>query len=463
MAISAAGIGSGLDVNGIVSQLMAAEQRPLDLLKTQEQSFRSRLSSYGSLKSALSALETAMKGLAGSTTGFSAQSVSVSKDATLSASATGNAAAGTYAIEVSQLAQQQKLTSAGVADLTTELGSGTLQIAVGPEESITIAPASHSLQGIRDAINASKAGVTATIVNDGSANGHRLVLTANQSGAANTIRISASDPSLVQFNYDPASPVTYDAANPPSGISQLQAARDAKLTVDGLAITKPSNQISDAIQGISLKLTDLTSGTPVTVTVARDAATIKTSVASFVKAYNALNQTVSTMTAYNADTKVAGSLQGDSGANAVLAQMRGVLGKAADGAGKLRTLSDIGVSFQKDGSLAVDDKKLQTAIDKNFDSIGALFTATDGFATRLAALAGEMLGEKGLIKARTEGINDSIKSITKREEAVQTRLTAMEARYRKQFSALDAALASMQNTSNYLTQQLAALSANTNQ
>jgi flagellar hook-associated protein 2 len=460
MAINAA----ALDVNGIVSQLMAAEQRPLNLLKSQEQSFRSRLSSYGSLKSAVSSLESAMKSLAGSTTGFSANTVSVSNTAIASASVTGKAAAGSYAITVTQLAQQQKLTSVGVADPAASLGSGSLRIAVGPELEVTVTPTENSLLGLRDAINASKAGVTATVVNDGSANGHRLVLTANQSGAANTIRITASDgsdPGLTQFNYDPASPVVYDAANPSTGMSQLQAARDAKLTVDGLAVTKPSNQISDAIQGISLKLTELTKDTPVTLTVGRDAATVKASVASFVKAYNALNQTVSGLTAYNANTKSAGALQGDSAANAILTRMRGELSKAAEGAGTLRTLSDIGVSIQKDGSLKVDDAKLQTAIDKNFDSIGALFTATDGYATRLAALAGEMLADKGVISARTAGLDESIKNITKREEAVQTRLDSLEARYRKQFSALDVALSSMQNTSNYLTQQLAALSANT--
>lgn len=463
MAISAGGIGSGLDVNSIVSQLMLAEQRPLNLLQSQEQSFRSRLSAYGTLKSAVSSLETAMKSLAGSTTGFSSHTVSSSNSTILGASSTGKVAAGTYTIQVTQLAQQQKLTSAGVADPAASLGSGSLRLAVGPELDIEVTPKEHSLLGIRDAINAAKAGVTATVVNDGSANGNRLVLTANQTGAANTIRLTANDPSLAQFNYDPANPVAYDAANPPAGMSQLQEARDAKLTVDGLAVTKPSNQVGDAIQGVSLKLNELTKDTPVTVTVARDAGTIKNSVASFVKAYNALNQSVSSLTAYNPNSKAAGALQGDSAANAILTRMRAELTKAVEGAGALRTLSDIGVAIQKDGSLKVDDAKLQTAIDKNFDSIATLFTAEDGYATRLAAMAGDIVADKGVIDSRTEGLDESLKHIAKRKDDMSVRLEAIEERYRKQFGALDAALASMQNTSAYLTQQLAALSANNQQ
>jgi flagellar hook-associated protein 2 len=456
MAISAAGIGSGLDINGIVSQLMVAESKPLELLKSQEKQFDAKLSAYGSLKSAISTFQTAMKDLTGST-GFSAQTVAVSNAEVLSSTADGTAAAGVFSVQVNQLAQQQKLTSAGIADASVPLGSGSLNIKVGDNAEISVTPSDYSLQGIRDAINASDAGVTATIVNDGTANGNHLVITSKDSGAANTIKITATDASLSQFDYDPASPVLYDANTPPAGMSQLQAAQDASLTIDGIPITKTSNTITDAIQGVTLNLTQVTDGNPITISVGQDAETVKTSVDNFVKAYNELKQTISKMTAYDPTSKTGGPLVGDSGARSVLNQIRGALTQAVSGAGNLSLLSDIGVAFQKDGTLSLDDSKLQKAIQSNFQDITDLFTSTDGFATKLNGLATQLLDDEGLIASRTDGLNTSIQNIKKREDNLQTRLEAIEQRYRAQFIALDTALSSMQNTSAYLTQQLSAL------
>lgn len=457
MAISAAGIGSGLDINGLVSQLMVAESKPLDILKAQERQFDTKLSAYGSLKSAISTFQTAMKDLAGSTGGFSAQTVTATHSEILSSTADGTAAAGVFSIEITQLARQQKLTSAGIADATVPLGSGSLNIQVGVNAAISVTPTDYSLQGIRDAINASDAGVTATIVNDGTANGNHLVITSKDSGAANTIKITATDASLSQFDYDPAFPVVYDANTPQAGMSQLQAAQDASLTVDGIPIVKPSNTITDAIQGVTLNLAQVTGGTPVTITVGQDSETVKTSVDNFVKAYNDLRQTISKMTAYDPTSKTGGPLVGDAGARSVLNQIRGVLTQSVSGAGTLSLLSDIGVSFQKDGTLALENSKLQKAINGNFQDVAKLFTSPEGFAAKLNTLATDLLDDEGLIASRTDGLNTSIKNIKKREDSMQARLDAVEQRYRAQFTALDTALSNMQSTSAYLTQQLSAL------
>ncbi|WP_026223852.1 flagellar filament capping protein FliD [Methylosarcina fibrata] len=456
MTISAAGIGSGLDINGLVSQLMMAESKPLDLLKAQEKQFNTKLSAYGTLKSAISTFQTAMRTLTGSN-GLSAQTVTSSNAGVLSATANGTAAAGFFTIEVTQLAQRQKLTSAGVADATASLGSGSLNIKVGANAEVVVTPTDYSLQGIRDAINESDAGITATIINDGTANGNHLVITSKDSGAANTVKITATDASLSQFDYDPASPVLYDANTPPAGMSQLQAAQDANLTVDGIPITKPSNTITDAIQGVSLNLTQVSGGTPVTITVGQDTETVKTSIDNFVKAFNDLKQTISNMTAYDPTTKTGGPLVGDAGARSVLNQIRGVLTGSVADAGSLSLLSDIGVSFQKDGTLSLDNSKLQKAIDGNFPDVAKLFTSTNGFATQLNSLTGDMLATDGLITSRTDGLNNSIQNLKKREDNMQARLDSIEERYRAQFIALDQALSSMQNTSAYLTQQLSAL------
>ena len=460
MAISSPGVGSGLDINGIVSKLMQVESQPLDNLKTQQASFNATLSGYGTLKSSVSSFQTALQGLSSSS--FGAQKATVSDASILSASADNTATPGVYAVQVTQLAQQQKLTSAGFASTTTSLGSGALT--VGGNSPVTITPNSYTLQGIRDALNATNTGVNATIVNDGSANGYRLVITAKDSGASNQISITASDPSLSQFNNDPANQAVFDPANPnaQAGMSQLQAAADAKLTIDGIAVTKASNTITDAIQGVTLNLVKINTGNTVNVAVARDSDTIKASVANFVKAFNDLNKTVRAMTAYDPTTKVGGALQGDSGALSVLSQVRGVLIKAVTGTTTLTSLTDIGVSFQRDGTLAVDNTKLQKAVDNNFDDISKLFSSSTGYATQLTALTTTMLGDDGLLTTRTNGLNASIKNIISRQDSMQARLDQIEANYRAQFTRLDVTIASMQNTSSFLTQQLAGLAANTN-
>lgn len=194
-----------------------------------------------------------------------------------------------------------------------------------------------------------------------------------------------------------------------------------------------------------------------TITVGQDTGTVKTSIDNFVKAFNDLKQTIGKLTAYDPTTKIGGPLVGDAGARSVLNQIRGVLTESITGAGSLSLLSDIGVSFQKDGTLALDNSKLQKAIDENFEDVAKLFTSTEGFATQLNSLAGDMLATDGLIASRTDGLNNSIQNIKKREDSMQARLDSIEERYRAQFIALDQALSSMQSTSAYLTQQLSAL------
>jgi flagellar hook-associated protein 2 len=222
--VSAPGIGSGLDVNGIVSQLMAAERQPLVLLNKQEQAYNQKLSAFGQVRSALASFQTALKDLA-SGSKFQALGATSSNTQVLSASASGKATPASYQIEVQQLAQQHKLASSGYATSDDVVGSGTLTIQFGSydsdsntftanadkaAQSITIDPANQTLAGIRDAINAANAGVTATIVNDGSAAGNRLVLTSADSGAANSLKISVADDDGNDLNDSGLSALAYD-------------------------------------------------------------------------------------------------------------------------------------------------------------------------------------------------------------------------------------------------------------
>ena len=407
MGITAPGTGSNLDVNGIVAQLMAVERRPLALLQQREADYQSKLSAFGTLKGALSAFQTAMQGFADPAK-FKAVTAEAADKSILTATSTGGgkATAGSYAVEVQDLAQQQKIRSEGFATPLSVVGSGTLTIQYGDydagtntfalnnakaAQTVAIAPGNNTLAGVRDAINAANIGVSATIINDGTSN--KLVLTSKDSGEANSLKITVADADgtnsdttgLSQLAYDPSS-----GAGAGRNMTQVQAAQDAKLRIDGIDIVKPSNTITDAIEGLTLNLVKTNAGSPTTLTVGRDAAGVKETVEAFVKAYNTLNQALSNLSGYNAATKKGGILQGDSAAMSIQRGLRAAMTAEVGTGNTFTSLSSIGVAFQKDGSLALDATKLQTALDSGFDRIAALFTmganATDSLITYSGAV-----------------------------------------------------------------------------
>lgn len=403
--ISSPGIGSGLDINGIVSQLMAAERQPLNALVQREQKYQTQLSAFGKVKSALSTFQTSVNALSGSDK-FRALTATPSDAGVFTASAGATAVPGTYSLEVQQLAQQHKLATAGFASTSSSLGSGSITIQFGsydvglnsftqnaakPTGSITIDASNNSLAGIRDAINAANAGVTASIINDGAAAGNRLVLSSADGGAANSIRITVSDDDGNNLNNAGLSVLAFDptaAAGSGKNMTQAAAARDALLSIDGISITQSSNVIKDAIQGVTLNLVKTNVGQPATLNVGRDAAATTEAVQDFVQAYNDISKTLKELTAYNSESKKGAILQGDATMRLISTHLRSIMSAPISSSGSLTTLSQIGVSFQKDGSLAVDSAKLQTAIDTRFDDIGSLFAATARATDSLVAYSG---------------------------------------------------------------------------
>jgi flagellar hook-associated protein 2 len=451
MAISAAGVGSNLDVDGIVSQLMAVEKQPLAIMAKTEADYKAKLSAYGTLKGALSSLQTAMQGLADGTK-FQSGTTSVGDTSILTATANGSngkAVPGSYTVEVEKLAQQQKVRSDGFASTSSVVGSGSLTIQFGSYDSgantftlngakaaqmVTIDPSSNTLSGVRDSINAANIGVSATIVNDGTDN--KLVLTSKDTGAANSIRITASDDDGLGLDASGLSRLAFDptaAAGSGKNLTQVQGAQDAKLLVDGIAISKSSNTITDAIEGVTLNLLKTNDGSPTTLGVSHDSAGINTAVETFVQAYNSINQTLSDLSSYNAAAKKGGVLQGDSAALSIQTRIRatlsGVVGNMGGTGPGLSSLSQVGVSFQKDGSLALNSTKLQAALENNFDDIAGLFAAgaksSDGLIgytdatsktvagnyvvsiTQLAAQGG-LTGSQAAGLVITAGVNDQL-------------------------------------------------------
>lgn len=395
MGISTPGIGSGLDVNGIVSKLMSIEQQPLIALNNKVASYQAQLSGYGQIKSALSQFQSAVQGLSGPSQ-FQSLTATLADATVATASASSSATPGTYALEVTSLAQAQKLVAAGQASASTAIGSGaatTLTFDFGTiaggtlsngtytgasftsngagTKTVTIDASNNSLSGIRDAINSANIGVSATIVNDGSASPYRLVLTDTTTGISNSMKISvAGDASISSLlSQDPAN-------NTGQALAETVTAQNANFKLDGVAVTKTTNTVTDAIQGVTLNLTKTNTGTPTSITVAQDTAAVTKAVNDFVSAYNTITQTLASATAYDPATKKAALFNGDTSVSIIQNQIRNVLSAPVAGGGSAFTvLSQIGVTFQKDGTLAVDSTKLQSAVTSNFNDIAGLFAA----------------------------------------------------------------------------------------
>ncbi len=462
--LTASGVGSGLDVKSLISQLMAVEQRPLMLLAQKEAAFQAQLTSLGSVQGSLSSLQSAAQALVSA--GTASYSTSVSDSTVLTAAADSTALGGSYSLTVTQLAQVQKLVSPapGQASLSAAIGTGaatTVTVTLGtisgtpvngqyasagftPDPAktpvtLSIDSSNNTLAGIRDAINAANAGVTASIINDGSGSPYRLALTSNATGAANSMRLSVSGDAAI------GSLLGYDPSAPSQNLNEIQTAQDAKLAVDGVNITSTTNSVAGAIQGVTLNLAKAPTLSPVTVTVQRDTSKLTSALGALVNAYNSANKAIAGATAKGA------TLQGDWAVLGLQRQVRAILGSAQTSGGAYTTLSQLGVGFQKDGSLALDSAKLSTALSANVGDVSALAAAI-GNAVKNAA--DDMLGPTGPITNETTGINRSIQDIGSQRIDIQSRLGATQARYQAQFTALDTLLASMNSSSSFLTQQL---------
>ena len=390
----ALGVGSSLDVNSLVTQLMAAEQQPIAALATKEAKYQSQLTAYGSLKGALSTFQSSVAALSNPTK-FTAVSASITDTSLATVSASSSAIAGVYSVSVDQLAQSQKLQSSALSATSTTLGSGTLTISFGtytynnnapptingftlnPDKAtktVTISPGQSSLSGVQNAINAANVGVSANIINNGT--GYHLVITSTDSGISNAVRITVAD-SSDSDNTDVLglSRLTYNPAGSPAitRLTQSIEPKNALLTVDGISISKASNAITDAIAGVNLNLQK--SGTS-NMTVKQDTASIQSAVQAFVAAYNSLNSTISNLSKYDLVNKKAAVLTGDSALNSLKSELKAVfntpLSKAGGG---LTTLSDVGIIFQKDGTLALNTSKLNSVMNDPSKDVSTLFAA----------------------------------------------------------------------------------------
>lgn len=564
-SISSLGIGSGLDLEGIVTKLMAVEQQPLTQLDTKEASYQAKISALGSLQGAVSSLNSALAAIIPSSgqTGaskFVSYKAAVSDTSIASATAGSSSVAGSYALEVTQLATNHRLstvarahvlTSASFASETDTISQGTLDITInGTTKQITVDSSNDTLAGLALSINSSDAGVSASIDDDGSG-GKVLVLTSKTAGTAGEMTLSG----IAGFTYDPASAtgdltetqaasggytsasatiaegtldltvgngsvhqITIDSTNntlaglrdainaakvgvtatlttvstndvrlvltssttgnsgkitlsgltgftfnSTTGTGDLsqaatdggQAAQGSKIKLNGITISGESNTVTNAVEGVTLTLSKVTTSA-VTLSVSQDKSTnLNAALTSIVTAYNDLNTSIHDLGSYDDETKTGGPLLGNSTLRTVSYSIKSLFQSAVKGAtGSYKFLSDLGLAIQKDGSIVFDSSKLTTATSSDYEGVANMVAA---FGSTAKALTDGMLGTEGTITAATDGAKRSIEDIDKQRERLSTRLTQIEANYRKQFSALDSLIASMNQTQTYLTQQLANL------
>jgi flagellar hook-associated protein 2 len=440
------GIGTGLDITGMVKQLVAADRAPADAsLNRIETGAKFKLSALGTVRSAFAALETTLKALK-APDAFDTRSVRSATDTVVAASAGKNTPTGTYGVEVLALATASKWIGTAPIASDQAFGAGKLTLEIG-SETLTIDLAEGSrLADVRSAIDAAarSKGVQASVLT--SNDGQFLSLTSDKTGAANGVRLS-----LAEGGSDLAALV--------GGLQQRTPAADARVSIDGLVITASGNKVSDAVPGLVLDLK--TTGTS-TITVSGDAGASRKVVQDFVSAYNAALGAISTATKYDATNNTPSALTGD-------AQMRGAAGQLRSAMGSLLgELSAAGLDARtlglqtrgfpsSDGTLVLDGAKFDAAMAANPEKIRGAFTGAAGLAAKLETSVGSYLGNEGAFTQRSDSLNAQLKDIASRRTALDQRMEAVGNRYKAQFVAMDALVAQMSSTSSYLAQQLAAL------
>ena len=398
--VTTQGVGSGLDIASIVDKLVTVASAPLTALQTQETAYNTKLSAFGQVSSALSTFQSTIAPLT-TTAAFQsfAASVGDSTIASVSIDSTKSSAltAGSHTLTVSQLADSQRTASSAFTDTTSAVGTGSITIATGTwnsgystftpngtvgSKTITIDSTNNSLAGIRDAINAAGAGVTASIVNDGT--GSRLVLNGSATGAANGFKITTSDSDGNNLDASGLSQIAFDptASGGTPQTTHLSNAVNANFTIDGLAISKPSNTVSDAIAGLTIGLTKVdTTGT--TFAISRDTSAATTAITNFVSAYNTIESGISTLTAYNATSNTAGTLNGDSTTRLISTRLQSLIATVVPTGGSITNLNDLGITFGSDGQLKLNTTKLASALASDPNSVSKVFAKTGTVADSL--------------------------------------------------------------------------------
>lgn len=447
MGLTSVGIGSGLDIGGIVTALVNAESAgKIAKFDVNEGKINAQISGIGSLKSAMSEFNTKLKTLTESAT-FGSQKVAVSTKDYLSATVDKTAVSGSYQVKVDQLAQSQKVGSAVVADKTSTIGEGSLDIVVGAGDSFKIDVAStDTLTDIMDKINNSEDNkdVTATIINGEL--GPQLVLGSKNTGEDNTISVTATDTDGNTGLVD-----TF-------AMTEVTPAKNAIVYIDGVKVVSQKNSISEAITGVSLTLTAADVDKATTITVSKDTTKTKTAIEGFVEAYNTVMTTIKDLTSYDADTEQAGILQGDALPRSIQGQLRNMLSNQFGTSDGDKMLANLGVTTTREGLLEIDSSKLTEVISNDKGAIAEMFsTENTGLASKMSSLLDSYIKTGGVMDSRDSSLDEQLSRIADSREQLNTRMASYSDRLYKQYNAMDLVVANLNSSASDLQSRLDSL------
>lgn len=471
--ISSVGLGSGIDVNSIVTQLVAIEKMPIAALTTKATKIGNQVSALSQIKAQFAALGDVATRIS-APSAWSARTAVSSNPSAATITATGVAVASKFTLDVDALASQQVTASVGLAT-GEKPGAGTLSVQLGAwsaggglftagaADAVTVSiDAADSLNVIASKINSAKAGVVATVFNDGA--NDRLVLTSKLTGEVSGFRVQSADATMASLVFDPeASPLTGMAASDVAA----QYGQNAKARINGIPVTSSTNTLSSNMTGVSISLLATTTvgyGTsaavkaPLVMSISEDVTPAVRNITDFVAAFNALSQNLSDLTKYDAANKSAALFQGDSGIAGLQNVLRSMAGSSSLGASKQR-LSDIGIERQLNGSLTISTAKLSVSAN-NGTQLQQLFTqdnndlSSNGFALKFKDLSSGVLSTRGSISTRLTAFNNELVRNTVSQTKVTAQATLFEARLRKQYSALDSQMANLNALNAYVTQQV---------
>ena len=440
------GAGSGVDTKTLAQNLADAEITPRkDAINAKITKTEARISGYGYLKTALSDLKTAF-GKLDDASDFASVAAANTQPNALGVTVGATAKTGTYMLEVSQLARAQRSASNALAGPDAQLNGGQafdLSLSINGAASSTISVSTDTPAGVVSAINAANLGVQAQLLQTGDATNPYTIVVSGQSGASKNFTLTAAGGQISFGN-------------------TLETAADAQLKVNGLSVTRSSNQVSDLIDGVTLDLTATTTGAA-RVDLNRQTSTLKDNLKNLVTSYNDLETTLQELGNPKSVIKDGGgSLVGDSILQTIRSQVRGYITNLSSTPGStLKAARDVGLSFDRSGKLTLDETKLDNALQKNFDDVAKIFTAGTSnksvFSTAPSGIAGDavvrldkMLRSTGLLTTQTDNANKQITAYKADLTKLDTRLTQLLDRYTKQFSAMDSLVGSNNTLKNSL-------------
>ncbi|MBL8751066.1 MAG: flagellar filament capping protein FliD [Planctomycetes bacterium] len=448
--ISFGGLASGLDTKAIITALVAVERRPIDQLETKKTSLNKQKSLFGDLKGLLEKLSTAAKALK-TKSDFLAMKAASDKEEIVGATASNSAAAGTYSVEVLELAKARVLASTGSATATQNFGTSASMLIEIDGNTHPIAIANPvTLDSIAAAINDQDIGVRAEVVDtqnpaNGGANRYQLVVRAEEPGVANSFTLT----------YDDGTTAFQNLIADING-NQITAASDAQIRLNGgVTVYRPTNTISDAIPGVTLDLKSKTAANePVTITVATDAEATSKDVQAFVDAYNKVVDFFTEQGALDSEGKAKNPLFGDSMLRSIRSNLRGVVGSLVGTTGNqsFQMLSQIGITTDTAGKLTFNTSKFEEALGDDEGAVAAIFSdATNGIAGRLITqLTTYTDSVDGLIKARSDGFDRQVKQTQSRIDQSEGRLERYRQSLEQKYSNLESLLSRLQSQGSSL-------------